>query len=457
VKQLFALNIEKLAMGGFGIGYFNSKAIFVPYTAPGDVVDVNVTHERKSHAFARVLRYISRGEEYCQPECSAFGAEVPCGGCDWLMLDYAAQLKHKQALVSELFTPFVSSALISPTLPSPQSKHYRNKVFMPVGRDAVSGKITYGIYSRWTHSIVPHEACANHSAVFDALARRIMQFCVKAKVLPYNEDQHRGNLRHIGFRSSADGSEILVVLVMLSGKLPFSGLLVKQLTAEFPQVKGIVQNINRAHVNIILGDEDKILYGVDYIYDKLGGLNFRINYRSFWQINTGTMELIMDSIRAQIGPKARVLDAFCGIGAIGLCLAGEVEHVTLLEEVPEAIEDAKVNAEMNGITNVSFYTGKCEELLPEVLKTREPDIMIADPPRSGIDAASLQAILHSGIKKLVYVSCAPMTLARDLKILLADGTYKLDSLQSFDMFPNTWHIECLAVLARQYPKAQKKA
>ncbi len=456
MKQLFALGIEKLAMGGFGIAYFNSKAIFVPYTAPGDVVDVNITHERKSHAFGRVLRYVSRGEAFCQPECSAFGSEVPCGGCDWLLLDYASQLKHKQALVAELFTPFVGSALISPTLPSPQSKHYRNKVFMPVGKDAVSGKITYGIYSRWTHSIVPHEACANHPPVFDALAKRIMQFCTKAKVLPYNEAQHRGNLRHIGFRSSADGSEILVVLVTLSGKLPFSGLLVKQLTAEFPQVKGIVQNINREHGNIILGAEDKILYGVNYIYDKLGGLNFRINYRSFWQINTGTMELIMDAIRAQIGPKARVLDAFSGIGAIGLCLANEVEHVSLLEEIPEAIEDAKANAEMNGINNVSFYTGKCEELLPEVLVAQKPDIVIADPPRSGIDANSLQVILLSGIKKLVYVSCAPMTLARDIKILLAEGAYKLDSLQSFDMFPNTWHIECLAVLSKQYTNPTKK-
>jgi len=447
VKQLFELKIEKLAMGGFGIAYHDSKAIFVPYTAPGDVVDVYVTHERKDHSFAKVSRYVSRGEAYTEPGCDAFGGDNPCGGCDWLMLDYQAQVEHKNTLIEGLFSHFIDPAKIYPTIASPLPKHYRNKVFMPVGKDGYK-KLSYGIYARWSHRIVPHAACHNHPPVFDSIAQRIMQLCQKAKVEAYDETSHTGSLRHIGFRCSSDLSEILVVLVTRSAKLPFSGLLVKQLTDEFPAIKGIVQNINREHGNIILGDEEKVLYGRDYIFDTLSNTKFQINYRSFWQINIGTMELIMDSIRSRMNPNANVLDAFCGIGAIGLSLAAEVKSLVLLEELPEAIEDAKQNAAMNGIENISFITGKFEDLLPELVEQNCPDTLIMDPPRSGATKESIETIIQSGIKQIIYVSCSPMTLARDLKLLLNSEKYKLQSLQSFDMFPNTWHIECLAVLNR---------
>ncbi|MDD2228468.1 MAG: 23S rRNA (uracil(1939)-C(5))-methyltransferase RlmD [Candidatus Cloacimonetes bacterium] len=447
MKQLFELKIEKLAMGGFGIAFQDSKAIFVPYTAPGDIVDVYVSHERKDHSFAKVSRYISRGESYTEPGCNAFGGDKPCGGCDWLMLDYQAQIEQKNALINGLFSHFIDPSKIYPTIASPKPKHYRNKVFMPVGRDE-NRKLSYGIYARWSHRIVPHEACQNHPPVFDAIAQRIIQLCQKAKVDAYDESSHTGSLRHIGFRCSNDLSEILVVLVTRSAKLPFSGLLVKQLTDDFPAITGIVQNINREHGNIILGSEEKVLFGRDYIFDTLSNTKFRINYRSFWQINIGTMELIMDSIRSRMKPNANVLDAFCGIGAIGLSLAAEVKSLVLLEELPEAIEDAKQNAAMNGIKNISFITGMFEEELPELVEKNCPDTLIMDPPRSGATKESIQTIIQSGIKQIIYLSCSPMTLARDLKLLINSTKYELQSLQSFDMFPNTWHIECLAVLNR---------
>ncbi len=447
MKQLFELTIEKLAMGGFGIAFQNNKAIFIPYTAPGDVVDVLVTHERKDHSFAKVSRYISRGKGFSEPDCNAFGGDKPCGGCDWLMLDYPSQVKHKHALVRQLFSPFIDVELIHPTIASPQPKHYRNKVFMPVGRDD-SKKLGYGIYARWSHSIVPHAACENHPPVFDAIAKRIVELCRKAKVEAYDETRHVGTLRHIGFRCSGDLKEVLVVLVTRNGKLPFSGLLAKQLSEEFPSIVGIVQNINREKGNIILGNEEKLLYGREYLFDTLANIKFRIHYRSFWQINIGTMELIMDSIRGRIKPSAKVLDAFCGIGAIGLGLAAEIKSLLLLEELPEAIEDAKENASMNGFENVGFFTGKFEELLPEIVAKNCPDTLIMDPPRSGASKESLETIIQSGIKQIIYLSCSPMTMARDMRLLLGSGKYELQSMQSFDMFPNTWHIECLAVLGR---------
>lgn len=447
MKQLFEIKIEKLAMGGFGIAFHESKAVFVPYTAPGDVVDVFVTHERKDHSFAKVSRYVSRGEGFSEPGCNAFGGDNPCGGCDWLMLDYKAQVEQKHALMQGVFSHFIEADKIYPTIASPLPKHYRNKVFMPVGKDA-SRRLSYGIYARWSHRIVPHEACKNHPPVFDTIAKRIIQLCQKAKVDAYDEVQHTGNLRHIGFRCSTDVKEILLVLVTRSAKLPFSGLLVKQLCEEFPAITGIIQNINRERSNVILGEEEKVLFGRDYIFDTLSNTRFRINYRSFWQVNIGTMELIMDSIRSRMNPNANVLDAFCGIGAIGLSLAAEVKSLLLLEEQPEAIEDAKQNAEMNGIENVGFITGKFEDVLPELVEKQCPDTLIMDPPRSGATKESIETIIQSTIKQIIYLSCSPMTLARDLRLLLGSGKYELQSLQSFDMFPNTWHIECLAVLSR---------
>ncbi len=432
-------------MGGFGLGFSEGRAIFVPYTAPGDTVDVLITHQRKDHAFGKVSSFSSRGTGTVEPPCEAFGTEIPCGGCDWLMLNYETQLKAKQTLVTELFSSFVNPALISPTLASPQTKHYRNKVFMPFGKTSPSGEISYGIYSRWTHSIVPHTACQNHPPIFDRIAKTIREFCENAGVSPYNEAQHRGQLRHIGFRSSLDGSNVLVILVTLSGKLPFSNLLVKKLNEQFPEIKGIVQNINRERGNVILGAESKLLFGVDHIFDTLSNLQFRISYRSFWQVNIPTMENILCAIRAAIKPQSVVLDAFCGIGAIGLSLASEIQQLILLEELPEAVEDAKSNAALNGIDNVIFYTGSFQELLPQVVDSHHPDTVILDPPRSGASADSLQTIISKRIGRVVYLSCAPITLARDLKVLLAGG-YELKSLQSFDMFPNTWHIECLAIL-----------
>ncbi|MDD4308769.1 MAG: 23S rRNA (uracil(1939)-C(5))-methyltransferase RlmD [Candidatus Cloacimonetes bacterium] len=449
MKQLLGIKVEKLAMGGFGIAFHDKKAIFIPYSAPGDMVDVIVTHDRKDHSFARVNRFISRGDSFVQPDCSAFGGENPCGGCDWLMLSYDEQVKQKYELVKSLFLPFIDSEKVYPTISSPQPVHYRNKVFMPVGEGKGKRSLQYGIFARWSHQIVPHTACKNHPPVFDALAKRIIELCIAAKVSPYNELQHSGNLRHLGFRISADGSEILVVLVTLSGKLPFSGLLVKHISQEFPSVKGIIQNINREKGNVILGADTRILYGRDHIFDRLGNTSFRISYRSFWQINIGTMELIMNSIRKHIKPKATVLDAFCGIGAIGLSLANEVKSLILLEELPEAISDAKENAALNGIENVSFVCGKFEELLPELLQKQHPDVIIVDPPRSGLAKDSLETIMFAGIKQVIYLSCSPMTLARDLKVLCSNQSYELDSLQSFDMFPNTWHIECLAILHRR--------
>ncbi len=449
MKQILKLKIEKMAMGGLGIAYAEGKAIFVPYTAIGDIVDIDITVEKKDYAYGKVKKYISYSDLRVEVKCPSFAAEIPCGGCDWLMLKYSEQLKQKNQLLLELFSPFIDKALIYFPAPAPQIKHYRNKVFMPVGKNIQTGKITFGMYARYSHQIVEHITCENHPPIFDQLANSLMEFCLKAKVEPYNEIEHRGQLRYIGFRGNSEGSQILVILVTLSGKLPFTNLLVKKLTSEFPAVKGIIQNINRQKGNVILGNETKLLYGSENLDDNLCGLKFRVNYRSFWQINTRTMEMIIFFLQDFVHPKDVIVDAYCGIGAIGLSLATKVKCVILLEEFPTAIEDARLNAVSNKIQNVSFRTGKVEDNLTEVLEKEKPDVLIMDPPRSGVQQKALEAIIQAQVKQILYLSCSPMTLARDLNTLLAGEEYKVVFLQPFDMFPNTWHIECLAYLQQK--------
>jgi 23S rRNA (uracil1939-C5)-methyltransferase len=433
------LRIEKIAMGGMGIGFHEGKAVFVPNTAIGDLVSVDITHSKKDHAFGRVRAFLERGEGVIEPGCDAFVAEEPCGGCDWLMLDYATQLSYKETLIRELFKEH--TAIFSGITPSPRQYHYRNKVYMPVGKE-----LCYGIYARYSHQIVEHTSCHNHPEVFDEIATTLVQLCQKAKVEPYDELSHSGCLRHIGLRCNRDVSEIILILVCRSARLPFSKTIVQGMLKRFPQITGIVQNINRAQSNVILGEEEKLLYGTSYLNDTLSDVSFRIGYRSFWQVNNGTMENILTMMRAQMKNQDKVIDAYCGIGAIGLSLASEISELIGIEEAEQAVADAIENAERNGFGNTRFIAGKFEQSFTRIADEFSADVIILDPPRSGVVESALWAIRKAGIAKILYLSCSPMSLARDLKILMQDERYELASLSSFDMFPNTWHIETLAVL-----------
>ncbi|MDY0325748.1 MAG: 23S rRNA (uracil(1939)-C(5))-methyltransferase RlmD [Candidatus Cloacimonadaceae bacterium] len=433
------LTIEKIAMGGSGLGFHEGRAIFVPSTAIGDVVTVEITLSKKDHAFARVTEYHSRGEGFVEPRCEAFTAPEPCGGCDWLMLDYPTQLRYKEQLMRELFHNY--DHLISGCTPSVKQFHYRNKVYMPVGEE-----LSYGIFARYSHQIVPHQACRNHPPVFDDIANLLMELCKKAKVEPYDEEHNSGCLRHIGLRCNHDASEILLILVCRSARLPFSKTIVQGITEAFPQVVGIVQNINRDKSNVILGGEEKLLFGRDFLQDTLSDLSFQIHYRSFWQVNHGTMENILTVMRAQMKKHYKVIDAYCGIGAIGLSLASEISELVGIEEELVAVKDATENAKNNGFDNARFICGKFEDTLIKLSQDFKADAIILDPPRAGVQESALLAIREAPIARILYLSCSPMSLMRDLRILMKDDRYELKALSIFDMFPNTWHIESLAVL-----------
>lgn len=434
------LRITKIAIGGMGIGFHEGKAIFVPQTLIGDVLRAKITHEKKDHAFARALHFHSRGEGYVSGLCDAFEKEPSCGGCDWLMASYAKQIEYKDMLIRELFAKHSDRILdFEPSLPS---RNYRNKVFMPYGNEG------YGIYARYSHEIVRHERCLNQPELFDEVLRHLEPLLKKANVESYDEAKHTGNLRHIGLRANHALDEIILVLVSRTARLPFSNTIARGVTERFPQVVGIVQNINRRRTNVILGEEEKLIFGRDYIHDEMQGIRFRLNYKSFWQINSATMQRVLSFIETQMGERERILDAFCGIGAIGLNLAHKAETVYGIEEVAEAVEDARITAEENGITNAHFEAGLFEELFERVNREFVPQTLILDPPRGGVKKEALIAICESGIERIFYLSCSLPNLKRDMDILMAEGGYRLVSIKGFDMFPNTWHVETLAILEK---------
>jgi 23S rRNA (uracil1939-C5)-methyltransferase len=411
---------------------------------PGDCVDVKIRLEKKDVIFATVLEYLDSSDISILPGCDAFGGEHACGGCDWLMVPYNTQVYWKTELMKQVFEPLQLQDKVCNTVASPQSQHYRNKSFLPAGEN--SDWLYFGMYERYSHNVVPHKRCLLQPAVMDEILDEIVSFGDKVRLEAYNETTHSGNLRHVGIRINQTQDEILVILVTKGSKFPFTGQLVRTLTAGFPQITGIIQNINRSIGNVILGDEEKLLYGTPYINDELNGIRFRLHYKSFYQINSATTLLMYKHIKDSLKATDTVLDAFCGVGTIGLFVADQIKAVHGIEEVPEAIADAEFNQELNNIKNSAFHLGKVEEVLPRLMLRYPFTTVILDPPRKGVDTPSLLTIAKEKIPQIIYVSCNPMTLARDVRVLLDNG-YKVDSITPFDMFPQTWHIEAVARLS----------
>lgn len=438
------LQIEKIAMHGYGLGFADGKAVFVPFTMPGDCVDVKVLLEKKDVIFGTVAEYVETADESILPACDAFGGERACGGCDWLMAPYKTQLEWKTELVRQTLAPLKLKSKVSKCVPSPKEQFYRNKSFLPAGKG--SGGPYFGMYARYSHDVIPHRKCFLQPPVMDEILSEITAFAHKVKLEPYDEASHQGTLRHAGIRINQKQDEILLVLVTKGSKFPFTNQFVRVLTERFPQITGIVQNINRKIGNVILGDEEKLLFGSPYLNDEIGGVRFRLHYKSFFQINHGTTEKLYAHLGTYLSPDDTVLDSYCGIGSIGLCLADKVRQVIGIEEVPEAIADAEHNKKLNRMSNISFQTGKVEDLLPVLVRQHKFSAVVVDPPRKGVDEVSLAALAEQKIPLILYVSCNPMTLARDVRILVDKG-YKVDAITPFDMFPQTWHIETTVKLS----------
>lgn len=447
---MIRVQIAGLGDHGEGVGRLpDGMAVFVPGAIPGDRVEVEVTERRKNFARGRVVRLLEPGSGRVQPLCPVVGE---CGGCQLQHVDYATQLAFKAQAVRDALQRIagLDPAVVADPLGCADPWGYRNKAQFPVGEATGDGRarLVAGMYRRGSHDIVEIDDCLIQHPTNNAILREAKRLAREYGWGPYDEREHTGVLRHILARTGVRTGQAMAVLVTATEALPRAEEFARELMAAVPQVVSVQQNVNSRRTNVILGERTRVIAGAEAIEDVIAGLRFRISARSFFQVNTEQTEVLYgEALRqAELHPEDTALDLYCGIGTISLLLARACRRVIGVEEVPEAIADARANAALNGIGNAEFHAGLVEALLPRLAAAGiRPDVVLLDPPRKGVDAAALDAVALLAPRRIVYVSCNPATLARDLKHLAGRG-YRTELVRPVDMFPHTSHVECVASL-----------
>lgn len=446
-NEYYDVKIESLTHDGLGVARVDGFPVFVANALVGEEINMKVTLVKKKYAFGRAVDYFVTSGERVKPEC---GIYKQCGGCQVQHLSYEGQLKMKHDTVVNHLKRIghIEDANVLPTIGMQNPSRYRNKTQVPFGY--ADGKVVAGFYQKRSHEIINMQSCLIQTDISDQIVETMRQLCQELEIDPYNESLNLGVLRHVIVRVGFKTEEIMVTLVTRTHEIPNSELLIQRLVSKYPKIKSIAQNVNPKVTNVIFGDETRILYGEPYIYDEMNGIRFAISPRSFYQVNPIQTETLYSKAveYAQLSGNEIVFDAYCGIGTITLFLAQHAKQVYGVEIIPEAIEDAKMNARLNGFENTQFAVGKSEEIIPAWIENGiVPDVIVVDPPRKGCDRSLLDTMLEAAPDRIVYVSCDSSTLARDLRVLI-DGGYKLEVVQPVDMFPQTAHIECVAKLVR---------
>ncbi len=430
---------------GEGIAKINNYTIFIPGAIKGEKVKILILKTKTSYAYAKVLEIIEKSTSRAIVDCSTY---CRCGGCNLRHIKYQNSLILKRDIVQNLVNKMLKENVeVKKTIGMENPVHYRNKAQYPVGRNK-DGKIITGVYAKRTHNIISIEECAIHTKISQKIAKWIIEFMRKNNIEPYDEKQGKGIIRHIVIKVAIYTNEVMCILVTNKRNIPKENKLVNELLQEFKEIKTIVKNINTKNTNVILGQENVVLYGNGYIEDKLGDFMFKISPMSFYQINPIQTEILYNlAIEfAKLNKNDIVLDLYCGIGTIGIFASKKVKQVYGIEIVKDAIIDAKENARINGINNIEFYCGDVEKVLDEIVSNKKviPNVIFVDPPRKGLDETTIQNILNYKAERVIYISCNPATLVRDLQKLEEEYTVKV--LQPVDMFPYTSHVECVAVL-----------
>ena len=429
-----------MANKGYGLGFADSIPIFVSQAIPGEIADVEITESRKHFRFATIKEIIESSPSRQDAVCENF---ENCGGCDWLHIDYPAQLIYKDQVLNELFRK-ITVPITEPINPAPRPQHYRNKIFYPVG---LAGKrIKIGMFERKSHKVIPQSTCSLHPKRFDGIIETIKGYLQVAKVAVYDEKSGRGNIRHVGLRFAKSSGDYLVMLVTKNRKMPFTNQLIRALNEKHPGLKGVIQNINPDMTNVILGKDEKLLFGDDFIRDEMCGCRFKLNYRSFFQVNKDVAEEMYNFAGEHIETGCRLLDAYCGAGTIGISLAAKTSFLLGLESNDAAVTNARENALANGVADSIFECTDIEQNLSAYCKKHQIDTIIFDPPRKGLNKPVIEAI-PAEVKKIVYISCDPATQVRDAGYLLDSG-FKTVKRKGFDMFPQTYHMENVLILER---------
>ena len=450
-NDLVTLEIEDCGIDGEGIGKADGFTVFVKDAVIGDTVTAKIIKAKKNYGYGRLMEVLKPSPYRVEPKCE-FARQ--CGGCQLQALSYDQQLVFKTNKVKghlERIGGFTDIPM-EPIIGMDELFHYRNKAQFPVGRNK-EGKIVTGFYAGRTHNIIENRDCALGVAENKEVLDRVIAHMEKYGIEPYNEATGKGLVRHVLIRYGYFTKEVMVCLILNGNKLPKEEQLVKSL-CEIPGMTSITINVNKKHSNVILGEEICLLWGQEYITDRIGDISYQISPLSFYQVNPmQTQKLYAKALEyADLHGQETVWDLYCGIGTISLFLAQKAKFVRGVEIVPAAIENAKENAKLNGLENTEFFVGKAEEVLPREYKKNGvyADVIVVDPPRKGCDETLLETMVEMNPERIVYVSCDSATLARDLKYLCERG-YELRKVCPVDQFGMTVHVETVVLLSQQKP------
>lgn len=450
VGQRFPLTIKRMGINGEGIGYYKRMAVFIPGALTGEEVVAEVTSVAQRFLRAKIHRIRLASPHRVEPRDS-YADEV--GGFELEHLAYPEQLKFKRDIVSQSLERYQPVGFkhfdLRPTLGMADPYGYRNKAQFQVRRNA-DGQIEAGLYAERSHDLVDLPTCSVQMPVVMTVMRAVVGLLQDLDMPIYDEEQGSGIVKTLVVRAAANTDDVQLVFITNSQKLPRKRELLERIAKELPQVTSVMQNVNPGKTSLVWGEETKHLAGAEAITEKLDGLSFKLSARAFLQLNPAQMEVLYAEAKKALDlqPGETVVDAYSGIGTIGLSLADVAEEVRGMDVIPEAVEDANANAEANGITNAHYELGTAEDLLPKWIMTGfHPDAIVVDPPRTGLDDTLIDTILAVRPAKLVYVSCNPSTLAKDLVALVHD--YHVDYIQSVDMMPQTARCEAVVKLTRR--------
>ncbi len=446
-NQVCTAEITALTSEGNGVCRVDGMAVFVPETAVGDVCEVKIVKVLKSYAYGIVEKIVSPSADRIENICPVY---KKCGGCLMRHISYDAECRTKNDIVRDAFQRIGGlSPIFDSFICAEDTEHYRNKAQYPVAE--IDGKAVCGFFAPRSHRIVPVDDCALQPNIFSDILGTVMDYINKKKLSAYNEASNTGTIRHIYLRRGAHSGEIMVCIVVRKDMSRQLSALCRILAEKYSDIKSIIMNINSQKTNVILGDKCVTLWGTDTISDVMCENTVEISPLSFYQVNTVQAERLYAKALEYAAPNRNevIADLYCGAGTIGLSMAEKAKKIVGVEIIPQAVENAKKNAERNNISNADFYCGDAGKVFGELKKNGcSPDIIVVDPPRKGCSAETIDVIANSAPKKIVMISCNPATAARDAK-MLSDNGYSVDKVCGVDLFPRTGHVECVVLMSRQ--------
>ncbi len=446
-NEYYTVDIVGMNHEGQGVARIDNFVIFVDGAIEGEKVEIKIIKVSKSYGVGKLIKIIEPSPSRVKPFCSVYGR---CGGCSLQHMSYERQLKFKTDVVREAIKRIggLQDVCVYNALGMENPLNYRNKVQFPAGMGR--NGIAIGFFAPRSHEIVDSTECGIQTPVSDRIRSIVRDFIKERNIGVYDEVAHRGLIRHIMVRSGFKTGEVMVVLVVNGDSLPHSEELVERLVTAVPAIKSVMLNINIKKTNVILGEKNKLLYGQDYITDYIGRYKFKISPLSFFQVNPVQTEVLYSKALeyADLTGNETVFDLYCGTGTISLFLSEKAGRVYGVETVPEAVADARENALLNNVENVEFIVGNAESVVPQLYeKGIKADVVVVDPPRKGCDRELLETLVKMMPERIVYVSCNPSTLARDLGFLSENG-FAVNEVQPVDMFPWTPHVECVTLMSR---------